>query len=217
MAESEHATEILELKELLEAEWQDRLSALWASGTPLALDGDEGGGDNGDEGSTDAGDDDDDGDDDGDEGKTPEQIAIDKAHAKLRAAEARERKATAELTKLQRQGLSEAETAKAERDDARAEAAALQERLDEIEQTGTVREIAKGLKFKNPDGAVRFIHGKMEEADIKKELKQVLKDFPELASEGAPPPPVDDKKGKDSGSSNNERMNKTIRQAAGRG
>lgn len=227
MAQSEHVTEaqatiedflkpeVIEMIDQLEAEWEARILGL--SG-PVALWAGDGGDDGGDDDSDDddgsqddADGGDDDGDDDGDE-----EDPVKKAYTKLREAEARERQKDAELKRLQRKGLDAAARAEAERDDARAEAAALQERLDEIEQGSTVVEVAKGLKFKNPDGAKRFIKGKMDEKAIRSELKSVLKDFPELAQEGTPPPPVNDGN-KDSAKGNNQRMNETIRKAAGRG
>lgn len=212
------ADEVPDLIELLKSEMAEQET--WGSSIPSwhpRNDGSDSGddaGDNGDDVGNDDADNDDDTDDDA--GKTPEQIAIDKAHEKLRAAEARERVATAKVKKLERGGMEENERLKAELADAQAETASLTARLDRIELTGKATAIATTLKFRNPEkAAAKFVGTDVtDEKGAKAALKEAASDFPELIGDGSPPPPVEE--GKGSNGSGNARMNSALRRAAGR-
>lgn len=143
------------------------------------------------------------------------QAAVDTAYEKLRAAEKERDTYKAAATKLERQGMGDLEKAQREAEDARLEAAALQEKLDDIDWSSEVAEVATAMKFKNPAAAKRFVDKTSRTtADIRKALKAAVVDIPELVGEGTPPPPInDDKK---NGGGENSRMNSMIRQAAGR-
>lgn len=144
------------------------------------------------------------------------QAAVDAAYAKLRDAEKERDRYKADLTKAQRNSMGDLEKAQAEAEDARLEAAALQEKLDKIERDETISEYAKSMKFKNPEKAARFVPADATDAkSIRAALKEATKDIPELVTSGAPPPPVNG--GGGDGGSVNSRMNAAIRQAAGRG
>lgn len=159
------------------------------------------------------------GDKDGQKGgdKDAAQAAVDAAYAKLREAEKERDRLAAEVRKRDRAGMEETERLKAEAEDARNEAAALQEKLDQIEWKGTVEDIAKGLNFKKPSYATRFVETTTTDPKaIKKELEAAIKDIPELAGSATPPPPVNDDVKNNTGSEN-DRMNNALRAAAGRG
>lgn len=162
---------------------------------------------------------DDNGDDDGTDGTPAEQAAqaaVNVAYAKLREAEKERDQFKAQATKLGRAGMEENDRLKAEADDARNEAAALQERLDTIEWTGNVTSVAETLNFKKPSLAVKFVETTTTDTKgIKKELEAALKDIPELAGSKEPPPPVNDTN-QNTGSMN-QRMNNALRAASGRG
>lgn len=163
---------------------------------------------------------DDDGDDDADDeldaGKTPEQVAIDKAHSKLRESEARERKLDARIKELERKGLGEAEKLRAELADERAAKTALESKVARTELDKEIETIAKNLKFRNPSASKRFVGPDITDAKgVRTALKEALDDFPELKGEGVPPPPVNGDSSGENGSGN-ARMNAAIRRAAGR-
>jgi hypothetical protein len=144
------------------------------------------------------------------------QAAVDAAYAKLREVEKERDKLKSDNTKLTRAGMDELERTKQELEDARLEAAALQEKADEVEREKEVVELAKGLKFRKPEKAMRFVSKDSKDAKaIKADLKEALEDFPELGGEAPPPPPVNDG-GKNGGGAANARMNSVIRRMAGR-
>lgn len=146
----------------------------------------------------------------------PSQEDLDKAYEKLRDAERERDRLNALVKKGERAGMEENERLKAEADDARNEAAALQEKLDGIEWEGDVTNIAKQLKFKKPEMGKRFVDKTTTDPKkIKRELEDAIKDLPELAGTGEPPPPVNDPN--KPGGSENDRMNAALRAAAGRG
>jgi hypothetical protein len=148
--------------------------------------------------------------------KDDAQAAVDAAYAKLREAEKERDRLAAIVKKGERSGMEETERLKAEAEDARNEAAALQEKLDEIEWRGTVQEVATTLKFRNAAMALKFVDKDSTDAKaIKKDLEAAIKDIPELVKSDAPPPPVNDGT-KNTNGSENDRMNAALRKAAGR-
>lgn len=205
--------EFLGEKDRLELQWPERIATLWASGTPLNVEGDDDSDDDDDDSS-----DDDDDDDDSSGDDTPVTKAdLKKVYAKLRESEAARAKEKKRADKAERSGLSEAEKAQQERDEAIAESGRLQEELDSAERDKSLESVAKALKFKHTDAAKvkRFVDSdSKDEASIRADLKEALKDYPELKQGGGPPPPVDDDE--KNGKKGNADMNQRIRAAAGR-
>lgn len=153
---------------------------------------------------------------DGDGTPDPAQAAVDAAYAKLRDAEKERDRLKGELTKAQRKDLEENERLKAELEDARLEAASLQEKVDRAERAKTIEAIATTMKFKKPAVASRFVDSDVtDEKGIKDALKEAIKDIPELVGDGAPPPPINNDD-KNNNGSQNARMNAALRKAAGR-
>ena len=176
-------------------------------------DGTDAGGDDGD-GS--GGDGNGDGNGNGSGGGDATQAAVDAAYAKLRAVEKERDKLKSDNTKLTRAGMDELERIKQELEDARLEAASLQEAADERDREKEVIALATTLKFKKPDKAMRFVGKDSKDTKaIKADLKEALEDFPELSGEGPPPPPVNDGS-ENGGKPSNARMNSVIRRMAGR-
>lgn len=213
--------DIEDLKDELQEEWADALALLWASGVPMNAEGGSGGSDDdsegGDDDDTDAdaetGDDDDD-----DDGKTPEQVAIDKAHDKLRDAEKKERAAVKRAEAAERKNMNASDAEKARADAAEAKVAEYEEKEARAESEKDVVRIAKGMKFINPTAAAkRFLPSVgATDREIRTALKEAIEDFPTLVGDGSPPPPVNEEDGGPKGSNNRE-MNTRIRSMAGRG
>ncbi len=202
--------EVLKSEMAVQSLWETHIPAWHPTNDGTDAGGDAGNG-SGDNDGSDAGD------KGGDTGKSaPTQEDLDTAYAKLREAEKERDKLRSDNTKLTRAGMDELERTKQELEDARLEAAALQEKADEVEREKDVVELAKGLKFKKPEKAMRFVSKDSKDAKaIKADLKEALEDFPELGGEAPPPPPVNDG-GKNGGGAANARMNSVIRRMAGR-
>ena len=189
--------------------WEEISHGIPAWHPRMEGDGDDGSGDG------DGTDDGDAGDGDGD-GKDAAQIAVDKAHAKLREAEKERDKLKAELNKATRKDMEETERLKAELEDARLEAASLQDKIDKAERVQTIKNIAEAMKFKKPGVASRFVDADVtDEKGIRAALKAAIADIPELVGSGTPPPPINPDN-KDNNGSQNARMNAALRKAAGR-
>lgn len=215
MARKEQVGEVAVHKDLIAAEMAEQ--ALWMTHVPSWHPRNEGEGEGGGEGGEGTGQ---------GEGGTGEdtrtdaekaaQAAVDAAYEKLRAAEKERDTYKATATKLERQGLGEVEKAQRAAEDARLEAAALQEKLDSIEREKVVTSVATTLKFKKPSIALKFVEaGSTDEKSIRRDLADAIKDIPELVTEGAPPPPVNGGNQNNNGSMN-ARMNSALRKAAGR-
>ena len=148
--------------------------------------------------------------------KTAAQKAVDTAYAKLRETEAREKEKDKEIATLKRTGMTAAEAAEARATDAEAKVVEYEKKEARAETEKDITRIAKALKFKNPEASRRFVP--MDATDdkaIRAALRETLDDFPDLAGDGTPPPPVNE--GDDTAGSASRRMNEKIRGMAGRG
>lgn len=210
--------ELLGEKDRLELKWPEEEFNLWLSGTPLNMAEDDDADDDDDD-SSDDDDDDDDSDDDDDDSKPATKADLKKAWKVAREAEARAAKAEKRASKAERSGLSEAEKAQQERDEAMAEAGRLQEELESRDRDKILERVAKSLKFKHTDAdkVKRFVDSdSKDEAAIRSDLKDALKDYPEMKAGGAPPPEIDDDDSKNGSKKGNAAMNQNIRRMAGR-
>lgn len=204
----------------LMAEWDTKLDELFLSGKPLNAGSstkdekdEKTGGSSKDSSDDDDDDDSDDDDDDEEDTKTPEQLAIDKAHAKLRVAEKAERAATKRADAAERKNMSASDAEKARADAAEARIAEYEEKEAKAETEKDVVRVAKKLKFKNPEAAARRFMPTVgaTDAEIRTALQEALEDFPDLAGDGSTPPPVNEG-GKGGGTD----MSAMIRKSAGR-
>lgn len=213
MGIDELVEELLPEKDRLELTWPTREASLWTSGTPLNMAEDDGGSDGDDDDSSD------DDDENDDEDKPVTQADLKKAWKVAREAEARAAKAEKRASQAERSSLSDAEKAQQERDEAMAEAGRLQEELDGRDRDRVLESVAKGLKFKHTDAAKikRFVDSdSKDEATIKADLKEALKDYPELKAGGAAPVDINDDDDKNGSKKGNAAMNQNIRRMAGR-
>ena len=119
------------------------------------------------------------------QGQVDEADAVAKAYQKLREVEAREREASAKLKKFEREKLPENERLSQELQDARTEAAGLQEQLNQIQRSQRVTTVAQRLNFHDAADADAFLTEEeaKDERSIESALKRLAKEKPYLVAE----------------------------------